>query len=118
MERLWEWYEEWGVMTEASYPYVSGTNGGYETTCQYDENAVTFPVTGQGSANSPQEILDVLQERPLTIAIAAGYDFNWYSGGVIDSSDTSHCASSLNHAMVLVGYTAGDEGSQTEITSQ
>ena len=108
MTRLWDWYQVWGVMSEADYPspYVSGTNGGYETECEYDADKVTFPIVSQGSVDTPQEILDVLQERPLAMATAAGSSFNFYAGGTVYSSD-ENCAYYLNHAMVIVGYTAG-----------
>ena len=71
--QLWDWYKVWGVMSEADYPspYVSGRNGGYETRCEYDANKVTFPIDSRRYAVTPQEILDVLQERPLAMSMAA-----------------------------------------------
>ena len=44
MMNLWDFYRRNGVMTASSYPYVSGSNGGNETTCQYDSSQVTYPV--------------------------------------------------------------------------
>ena len=95
-------------MSEADYPspYVSAGNGGYETECEYDAHKVTFPIVSQGFVDKPQEILDVLQERPLAMATATGDAFTFYAGGTVYSSE-ENCGDYLNHSMVIVGYTAG-----------
>lgn len=50
----------------------------------------------------------------MTIAIDAGSSaFQYYSGGVLDASD--RCGRSLNHAVVLIGYTdKGDDNGDSD----
>ena len=78
-------------MSEADYPspYVSGTNGGYETKCEYAAGKVTFPVASRGFAFTPQEIHDVLKERPLAMSTKTGDYFHFYAGGTVYSSDVT-----------------------------
>ena len=85
---MWDLYRTTGVMTETDYPYVSGRNGGYETTCAYDSTKVTFDVTGRGDAgDTPQAMRDSLEDRPLTFAVAVHEsDFAFYQSGVITST--------------------------------
>lgn len=39
--------------------------------CKYDQNTSTYPVTGRGEVNTAEDIRAKLEERPLTVSIAA-----------------------------------------------
>jgi len=115
---MWDVYYSTGVQTEDSYPYVSGTNGGYETTCDYDHTLADFPVVGRGWVSTPEDIRDKLEERPLTVAVAANpWNYAFYESGIVDN-ESDMCYSYTNHAMVLVGFEPGDGTPTTETTTE
>ena len=108
------WYFQYknGIMLDSDYPYTSG-NDGLETRCAHDASKVVGKVTNWGQIKA-SDGLDAVKEKlkthPLTIAVDAGRSaFQYYSSGVIDEAD--NCGTSLNHAIVIVGYTdTGDSG--------
>lgn len=65
----------------------------------------------RGEVETPQEILDKLQTQPLTVSIAAGGGFDFYSSGIY--TDDQGCAGNINHAMAIVGYHSGTDGGDT-----
>merc|ERR1712012_824396 len=91
-------------MTDADYPYTSG-NTGRETTCAHDNNKTIGNVTSYGQITTNiDDVKAKLATHPLTIAVDAGRSaFQFYRSGVVTASDG--CGTSLNHAVVIVGYT-------------
>ena len=91
-------------MLDSDYPYTSGSTG-TETLCAHAVNKTVGKVTRWGKITT--SIVDVkakLHTHPMTIAInASGGMFQHYKSGVVGINDG--CSTSLNHAVVLVGYT-------------
>ena len=107
-ERLWDFYDKHGTLTESQNPYVSGSNGGTEASCAYTSGtADKSRDIIRGGVSDPQQILNKLQTQPLTVSIAAGGGFDFYSGGIYTDSDG--CAGNINHAMAIVGYHNGSD---------
>jgi len=51
---------------------------------------------------------DILMEQPLTVALdAAGAAFQFYQRGIVRA--TEPCGTSMNHAVVIVGFSEIDE---------
>lgn len=117
---MWDAYSITGVIAEQDYPYVSGSNGGYDTTCEYSSDKVNdYPVVSRGSAgNTPESIRSNLESRPLTLAVAVHpQNFGLYESGIVESG-SNFCWSDINHAMVITGYNPGDGSTQTIETTE
>lgn len=85
-----------GIPTEAAYPYT-----GVQATCQ-GVKGTKYTVSGytdvtSGNCNS---LLSAIQIKPVSIAVDAT-NFQYYSKGIF-----SNCGTSLNHGVLLVGYSA------------
>ena len=39
--------------------------------CKYDQYTATYPVTGRGEVDTAEDIRAKLEERPLTVSVAA-----------------------------------------------
>jgi len=95
-----------GSITEADWPYVSGTTSNGED-CTYDLDTLT-PVVGLTGYNSltPNDEAAVMQHiaevGPLSIAVDAS-TWHSYSGGVFDGCSFDENIS-INHGVQLVGY--------------
>ncbi|CDW72368.1 UNKNOWN [Stylonychia lemnae] len=87
------------IMTMSSYPYV-----GNQQQCRYSSSKGVVGVTSFVSVtkNSPSALKQAIQVQPVSIAVAAaGSTFRLYKSGIITSSA---CGTSLDHAVLLVGY--------------
>jgi len=73
-----------GAMTDADYPYVSGTTG-TEGNCVEDSNKYVAKVDyWQSVSNNVSAISEELARHPLAIAVSAGVEaFYMYESGVI-----------------------------------
>ena len=94
-------------MTGADYPYFSGTTG-WEGQCKHDASKTVGKVREWGQITGTiSDVKAKVAQQPLTIALdASSAAFQFYRSGVIKEGD--NCGYTLNHAVVLVGYT--DEG--------
>ena len=103
MTWAWDFIKDQGVMKSEDYPYFSG-NSGEEGQCKHEESKTVGKVKRWGQIrNSITEVKNKVAEQPLTIALDAGSAaFQFYSSGVIKQGD--NCGTSLNHGVVLVGY--------------
>uniref|UniRef100_A0A670K807 Cathepsin L n=1 Tax=Podarcis muralis TaxID=64176 RepID=A0A670K807_PODMU len=87
-----------GLDSEQSYPYV-----GQDLACTYKSADLAVRINGYVDIPSNDEA--ALQEAvatygPVTVALDAS-DFHFYSSGVFDYPN---CGTSLNHAVLAVGY--------------
>lgn len=107
MSYAWSFLRDWGAMTNADYPYTSG-NTSTESACAHDSSKTVGNVSSWTQVYGSDAMKDAVAQRPLSIAIDAGQAaFQFYSSGVVTAAD--NCGNSLNHAVVIVGYT--DSGS-------
>lgn len=94
-----------GITTEANYPYI-----GDEGTCNKEKAAnatATIKDYEKVPPNNESSLMQAVAKQPVSVAIDAGSsDFRFYSGGIF----TGHCGTSLNHAVVTVGYGMDEDG--------
>ena len=111
MDLAWKFQQEQGIMLEEDYPYTSG-NTSTESQCAHNASKTVGTASSWGQiTTSVDDIKAKLAEQPLSVALDAGSAaFQWYKSGVVKQSD--NCGTSLNHAVVMVGYT--DSGSAPE----
>jgi len=87
-----------GITTEAAYPYTA-TDG----TCQAKGKPVAATLSGfkDVAANSEAALETAIVQQPVSVAVEADQSvFQFYSGGVMDSS----CGTQLDHGVLAVGY--------------
>ena len=84
-----------GITTESAYPYVGqnkacGTNGG------------SFKISSYASYSGCNGLSSAINGKPISVTVDAT---NWskYASGVF-----SNCATSINHAVLLVGIVGGN----------
>jgi len=93
----WRYLQSDGSNSAFDYDYTS-TSG----SCRYNSAAVKGYVSSFFKVDSnPASIIDALQSGILSVALDVVSSFQYYSSGVYSSSG---CASSPNHAVILVGY--------------
>lgn len=106
MVPAWDYFNDNGTMTNANYPYTSGST-------QVDGACIRNAALAEPNTNSwnwvaenTEAIKAAVDLRPVTIAIdASSYVFQSYKSGVIRDED--NCGDGFNHAVVIVGYTDG-----------
>merc|ERR1719281_355057 len=103
MDNAFDWVEENGIATEASYAYTSGE--GTTGTCSSSKKADAVVTVG-GFTDVPQGDEDALKsavaQNPVSVAIEADKSvFQLYSSGVLDSTA---CGTQLDHGVLVVGY--------------
>jgi cathepsin L len=89
-----------GLDTEVSYPYT-GTDG----SCAYNKSVSGGTVKGTNNitSGSMRDLYSAIAHvGPISVAIDAESDFQFYSSGVFSSTDCS--SEELDHAVLAVGY--------------
>jgi len=89
-----------GITTEKSYPYTSGTTGSTGTCKDSSGTKDSFTISGYSTISGISGLMSQLDSSPVAVAVDAS---NWssYSSGIF-----SNCGTSLNHAVLAVGYTS------------
>jgi len=100
MPYAYKFYKENGIMSYEDYPYSST-----EQKCQHDNSKTIGSIGSWGQITENIDRVKLkLQEQPLTVAMdASSAAWRYYNSGIIDADD--ECGESLNHAVVIVGYT-------------
>ena len=97
------------MYSESAYPYTSGH--GTTGTCNYPSSGKTTVKTHGNTNVTPNQVAAMktaIAQEPISIAIEADqYAFSAYKSGVFDNTS---CGTSLDHAVLLVGY--GTENGQ------
>jgi hypothetical protein len=105
MEFSYNYLKTSKAQTWASYPYT-GTAG----SCKYSEvNGIVNTIGYRYAASKdPNSMIAALKVQPLAVGVAGDKSaFQLYSSGILSSST---CGTSLNHAIVLVGYGQSSSG--------
>ncbi|KFK23231.1 hypothetical protein AALP_AAs59427U000100 [Arabis alpina] len=96
-----------GLTTESNYPYI-----GEDGTCNSKKtNPKATSISGYEDVpvNDEQALMKAVAHQPVSIAIeGGGFDFQFYSTGVF----TGGCTTSLDHAVLMVGYGESTNGSK------
>ena len=99
-----------GSVSEADYPYVSGTTGLADFCTEYGKpiaaTVKNYTILASGDENSLQEAVATI--GPISIGIdASSWKFHFYSSGVYYNA---RCSSThLDHAVLAVGYGTTDQ---------
>ncbi|KAI4347793.1 hypothetical protein L6164_008575 [Bauhinia variegata] len=94
-----------GLASEADYPYR-----GIEGTCSISVTAAA-QISGYEDvlANSEEQLLQAVNNQPISVAICVDDEFKRYESGVF----SGQCCTELNHWVTLIGYgTSDDDGSK------
>jgi len=51
--------------------------------------------------NSPRQLMAAIAKTPVSVAVAAEQDFQFYESGILDSTT---CGTNLDHAILAVGF--------------
>lgn len=111
----WNYLQNYNLETEAAYPYSNGSmRYGITGTCTYVANDGPTTVTGTGNdyvsvGYTNEDIIVALNLKPCSIAVDASSSvFQSYTGGVL--TDAAACGTTLDHAIVAVGYGTDSNG--------
>ena len=107
MQGCYKYLKSYKMMTGSSYPYVA-----YQKKCSY--NSASGIVNAAGyvdvTKNDPNAHINAIARGPVSAAIQATSSiFQFYKGGIISSTS---CGTSLNHAVLLIGYGADASGNK------
>lgn len=97
-EAVWTFVKTNKFCSEESYPYKAVKGSCHANTCdgKATDKGYTFV------AKTETAMMDALKSGPISIAVDAS-TWSSYRGGVMTS-----CSNGMNHAVVLVGYSAND----------
>jgi len=94
------------LATEDSYPFTAGDGYSYSQSC-LESSGQTIPLAPRAlplSQDDNQLITALNTYGPVSVAIAVADPFKHYESGIIDPD--SACDTTINHAVLLVGYGA------------
>jgi len=109
MENAFNWLEQnGGEMTEADYPYTSGS--GSEGSCQFEQSSAVLTVTGNSFVSTDEsDIMETLfTTGPLSVALNASSSLMSYDSGIIVMDESDCDPQALDHGVTLVGYGSED----------
>ncbi|CAG9822447.1 unnamed protein product [Phaedon cochleariae] len=88
-----------GIMLENAYPYKAK-----DQSCQYNESQVAVKISSYKSVKKGDEndLKKAVAQAPVSVAIDATMNFQFYDSGVLDDNSCSNTA--LNHGVLAVGY--------------
>jgi cathepsin L len=95
-----------GIDTETSYPYTA-----MDGTCSFNKSNVgaTFKQTVNITSGDMNALYHAIAHvGPISVAIDAEDDFQFYSSGIFNSTTCSK--DQLDHAVLAVGYSVTEDG--------
>jgi C1A family cysteine protease len=96
-----EYVAQHGQVTEAEYPYTSGS--GSSGSCQSRGTPVAFvSKVNTVQSHSAAQLLAAISQGPVSVTVEADkMAFQGYTGGILNSSA---CGTQLDHAITAVGF--------------
>jgi len=102
MDNAFEWVEENGIATEATYPYTSGNGVSGDCDSAKSKPAVTLTGYTDVPKGDEEALRAAVAKQPVSIAIEADRTaFQFYKSGVLDSAA---CGTHLDHGVLIVGF--------------
>jgi cathepsin B len=101
LSNVWNFYKTSGQVTEADYPFTSGSNG-VSGTCNLKANAVKYYASSFRLARGETEMkTEIYLNGPIQVGFQVYNDFFTYKSGVY-----SHVTGALagGHSVYLVGW--------------
>ena len=109
MSHVWNWSRSGsGNQLNSSYPYQGSTKS-----CRNQGNSKVSKAAEWGRVSGVSNMKAMLQEGPMTIAVAADKCWQYYKEGVLSAANG--CGSGINHGVVLVGLESSGGG--TSVTT-
>jgi len=104
MDNGFKFAEEYGICTEADYPYVSGSGISFQ--CKGNCTAVVKVTNYTDVPEKDEDALKVaVAGQPVSVAVEADKSaFQLYKSGIMASP---FCGTKLDHGVLVVGYGAG-----------
>jgi len=104
MDNAFDWlvqYQNGSIVTEASYPYVSGSGSAPACTLAIPPMVIGATITGHTDipGNEPAMASQVAQAGPLSIAVDAT-SWQTYTGGIL----TNCISDQIDHGVLIVGF--------------
>ncbi|OMO65391.1 Granulin [Corchorus olitorius] len=110
MDYAFEWViNNGGIDSEADYPYT-----GIDGTCNItkEETKVVSIDSYQDVEESDSALLCAVAQQPVSVGIdGSAIDFQLYTGGIYDGSCSDN-PDDIDHAVLIVGYGADEEGEE------
>lgn len=98
MQGPFVYLKTYGVVTEFSYPYTSGSNGGVKETCKAADGLFKVASFKSITSGNCLAVKQELKSRPISVGIAS-YRLQFYSSGTFTDCDTI-----VDHAVLLIGF--------------
>lgn len=96
------WAKGRAICREDSYPYTARDGSCRASSCSPGITAGEITGYRQVPSGSSSGLASALNSGPVSVAVDANDPFGSYGGGVL----TNRCGTSLNHAVLAVGYTS------------
>ena len=102
MESAYAFVLENGICAESEYGYV-----GYDDVCR--NCTKVFHIAGFDSVQSEEKLVVAVARQPITVAIEANQNLQFYSSGIYDDPDCNNI-NAINHGVLVVGYDSQSSG--------
>ena len=104
VRKAWRFSKRWGTMLNSDYPYTA-----VEARCKHSWDVEKIAAkAARRKRVRRRRALKWLKRGPMSIAVSAGNPvWRFYSSGTLSYAD--NCPTSLDHAVLLVGYAVEGE---------
>lgn len=89
---------KYAVELENTYPYTAEDDS---CTWSKSEGKVLVTKVTNVPPNNAQQLMAAIAKTPVTVAVEADTNFQFYTGGILNSQ---YCGTNLDHAILAVGY--------------
>jgi KDEL-tailed cysteine endopeptidase len=97
-QQAFKYIEKYGLEKASAYPYK-----GQDEKCEYDASKVVAHISSYSDVNpyDKEALMQAVAQQPVVVSVDAnGYNWQFYSEGILDSE----CGTTLCHTVLLAGY--------------